>query len=150
MLIWNTIAAATRPCTSSSTVTFQMAVWDQLLKIPHGQTISYAELAHRVGRPTAWRGGNAKDMKQEFEVYGLPAPFVKVVGFLKLLFATMLIVGIWVPALVQPAAIGLATLMLGAVAMHLKVKVILLLLLVYLKVILLVYLKVILLVHLKQ
>jgi uncharacterized membrane protein YphA (DoxX/SURF4 family) len=47
---------------------------------------------------------------------------VQVVGFLKLAFAACLIVGIWFPVLTRPAAIGLALLMLGAVAMHIKVK----------------------------
>ncbi len=34
---------------------FQRAVWSQLLKIPYGETISYEELARRVGRPGAQR-----------------------------------------------------------------------------------------------
>lgn len=34
---------------------FQRAVWDELLKIPFGETISYVTLAHRVGRPKASR-----------------------------------------------------------------------------------------------
>jgi AraC family transcriptional regulator, regulatory protein of adaptative response / methylated-DNA-[protein]-cysteine methyltransferase len=34
---------------------FQETVWRELLKIPYGQTISYAELARRIGRPTAQR-----------------------------------------------------------------------------------------------
>lgn len=34
---------------------FQRAVWDQLLKIPFGTTISYLTLAQRVGRPRASR-----------------------------------------------------------------------------------------------
>lgn len=34
---------------------FQRAVWDALLKIPYGETISYATLAQRVGRPKASR-----------------------------------------------------------------------------------------------
>lgn len=34
---------------------FQHAVWSQLLKIPYGETISYEELARRVGRPGAQR-----------------------------------------------------------------------------------------------
>lgn len=76
----------------------------------------------RFGKSTAWRGGNAQNMKEEFETYGLPAWSVKLVGFLKLLFAIALIVGIWIPDLVRPAAWGIAILMLGAVAMHVKVK----------------------------
>lgn len=75
----------------------------------------------RFGKATEWRGGTAKDMKEEFEVYGLPSWFVGLVGFLKLLFATLLIVGIWYQPVVRPAAIGMAVLMLGAISMHVKV-----------------------------
>ncbi|KAK5968794.1 Methylated-DNA--protein-cysteine methyltransferase [Trichostrongylus colubriformis] len=34
---------------------FRKAVYKQLLKIPRGCTISYAEVARRIGRPTAYR-----------------------------------------------------------------------------------------------
>jgi methylated-DNA-[protein]-cysteine S-methyltransferase len=34
---------------------FQLAVWRKLLDIPFGETISYAELARRVGNPNASR-----------------------------------------------------------------------------------------------
>lgn len=34
---------------------FQHTVWRELLKIPFGETITYRELAHRVGSPTAFR-----------------------------------------------------------------------------------------------
>ena len=34
---------------------FQKRVWVELQKIPHGQTISYEELAKRIGKPTAQR-----------------------------------------------------------------------------------------------
>ncbi len=61
-------------------------------------------------------------MKQEFEVYGLPGWFVPVIGSLKLLFAAMLIAGIWYPGLTRPAAAAVTVLMIGAVAMHVKVK----------------------------
>ena len=30
-------------------------VWNELLNIPYGQTISYAELSRRVGRPQSFR-----------------------------------------------------------------------------------------------
>jgi hypothetical protein len=40
----------------------------------------------------------------------------------KLLLAVLLVAGIWFPAVTQPAAIGMAVLMLGAVVMHVKVK----------------------------
>ena len=34
---------------------FQQAVWEQLSKIPHGATRSYADVAAAIGRPTALR-----------------------------------------------------------------------------------------------
>lgn len=34
---------------------FQLAVWRELCRIPYGQTISYGELARRIGQPTASR-----------------------------------------------------------------------------------------------
>ncbi len=34
---------------------FQRSVWSELLKIPYGTTISYAELARRIGNPKAVR-----------------------------------------------------------------------------------------------
>lgn len=34
---------------------FQQKVWSELLKIPYGETISYGELARRIGNPTASR-----------------------------------------------------------------------------------------------
>ncbi len=75
----------------------------------------------RFGRPSAWRGGAASNMKEEFAAYGLPAWSVAVIGALKLLCALALVAGIWIPALVEPAAALLAALMLGAVFMHVKV-----------------------------
>ncbi len=76
----------------------------------------------RFGKSTEWRGGGAANMKEEFAVYGLPAWSVQVIGFFKVLCAAGLIVGLWVPRLTLPSATGLAVLMLGAVAMHVKVK----------------------------
>lgn len=39
----------------ASGTAFQIIVWRELRKIPSGKTISYAELAKRVGRPRAVR-----------------------------------------------------------------------------------------------
>jgi len=76
----------------------------------------------RHGKATSYRGGNARSLKEEFAVYGLPGWFMGVVGFLKLLLAVLLIAGIWFSPLTKPAAAGMAVLMLGAVSMHVKVK----------------------------
>lgn len=76
----------------------------------------------RRTKATAYRGGSATNMTEEFAVYGLPPWFMVSVGTLKVVLALLLIAGCWIPALVQPAAIGFVVLMAGAVAMHLKVK----------------------------
>lgn len=39
----------------SSGTAFQQQVWQALLNIPYGQTISYATLAKNIGKPTAFR-----------------------------------------------------------------------------------------------
>lgn len=75
----------------------------------------------RSGKATDWRGGTAKSLKEEFAVYGLPAWAMGTVGFLKLLLATLLLVGIWYAPVVRPAAIGMLILMIGAISMHVKV-----------------------------
>lgn len=76
-----------------------------------------------VRRYTAsdWRGGTARTLKEEFDAYGLGGWFMGLIGFLKILLATLLIAGVWFPPVTRPAAIGIALLMVGAVAMHMKV-----------------------------
>lgn len=76
----------------------------------------------RYGKETNWRGGEAKNMKEEFAAYGLPAEVMFIIGGAKIILAICLILGIWVPFLVTPAATAMALLMLGAVSMHVKVK----------------------------
>ena len=70
---------------------------------------------------TAYRGGDAKNLKEEFATYGLPAPMFYVVGGLKIACGALLLVGLAYAPVVLPAAAVVAVLMLGAVAMHLKV-----------------------------
>jgi uncharacterized membrane protein YphA (DoxX/SURF4 family) len=70
---------------------------------------------------TAYRGGSAKNLKEEFAAYGLPAPMFYIVGGLKIICGVELLVGLAYPPVVLPAAAVVAVLMVGAVAMHLKV-----------------------------
>jgi uncharacterized membrane protein YphA (DoxX/SURF4 family) len=76
----------------------------------------------RARTSTAFRGGSAQSLKEEFAAYGLPDWSFYAVGTLKIGSAILLIVGIWVPELIRPAALTVAVLMLGALAMHAKVK----------------------------
>ncbi len=75
----------------------------------------------RASQRTAYRGGNAGSMGEEFAAYGLPGWFMYVIGSLKVAAAVLLIVGLWVPVVVVPTALLVCALMLGALAMHLKV-----------------------------
>lgn len=77
----------------------------------------------RFNKGTAYRGGSAANMLEEFAAYGLPAWSCYLVGFLKVVSAFALLAGL-VPSLsflVLPAAAIVAALMAGALAMHLKV-----------------------------
>ena len=72
----------------------------------------------RSSQATPYRGGEARSMREEFQAYGLPAWFTWVIGALKIGVAVCFLAGIWIPALVLPAALVLCVLMLGALAMH--------------------------------
>jgi len=76
----------------------------------------------RFNTRTAYRGGNAATMQEEFAAYGLPTGSVYVVGGLKVGVALAMIAGLWFPVVVVPAALLLAALMLGALAMHVKIR----------------------------
>ena len=76
----------------------------------------------RSGKATAYRGGDAKSLREEFAAYGLPFWFFCLIAVLKISFALALIAGIWIPSIVGPSAMGMAVLMLGAFLMHTKVK----------------------------
>ncbi len=76
----------------------------------------------RFNKPTKYRGGGAGNMADEFAAYGLPKWFMYLIGAGKMLIATLMIVGFWVPVVVYPASALLVLLMLGAVSMHIKVK----------------------------
>lgn len=78
----------------------------------------------RAKASTAYRGGSAQSLKEEFATYGLPDWTFYVVGILKVGSAILLLLGIWVksPDLVRLPALIVAGLMVGALAMHAKVK----------------------------
>lgn len=76
----------------------------------------------RPNKATGYRGGTARNLKEEFAAYGLPDSMFYIVGGLKLAAAAALLAGLWMPKLALAAAVTLIVLMAGAVAMHLKVK----------------------------
>ncbi len=76
----------------------------------------------RFNKPSDYRAGNAKNMNEEFSVYGLSGSFMKFIGFLKITLSVLLIVGIWFPVVSRPSAIGMSVLMIGAIFMHFRAK----------------------------
>jgi len=70
---------------------------------------------------TAYRGGSATSLREEFAVYGLPSFAFPVVGVLKVSSAIVLIAGVWLELPVRLAAAVIAALMVGAILMHVKV-----------------------------
>ena len=56
---------------------FQQRVWEELVKIPFGTTISYAQLAVRVGKPTAVRAVGAANGRNPVSIL---VPCHRVVG----------------------------------------------------------------------
>ncbi len=76
---------------------------------------------NRFNKDTGYRGGDAKNMKEEFEVYGLSENTMYAVGAAKVGLAGLMLAGHAEPRLVRPASAGLAILMLGAISMHIKV-----------------------------
>ncbi|MDH3464172.1 MAG: DoxX family protein [Acidimicrobiia bacterium] len=68
-----------------------------------------------------YRGGEAKTLKEEFDAYGLPDVAFYVVGALKIGAGIVLLAGLWLDLPVRLAAGVVGVLMVGALAMHLKV-----------------------------
>ncbi len=76
---------------------------------------------NRFDKDTGYRGGNATNMKEEFEEYGLSETTMYAVGAAKVSLAGLMLVGLAAPRVTRPASIGLATFMVGAIGMHIKV-----------------------------
>lgn len=76
----------------------------------------------RAPKETSYRGGEAKNLRQEFATYGLPVWFYYLIGVLKVGSALALLYGLWNSAVALFASFVVVGLMIGAIAMHLKVK----------------------------
>ena len=56
---------------------FQLAVWDQIFRVPYGETIPYRELAARSGRPEAVRAAGAATGRNPLTIF---VPCHRIVG----------------------------------------------------------------------
>lgn len=76
----------------------------------------------RARSPTAYRGRDAQTLRQEFSAYGLPPIAFYVVGALKITAGVILLAALWMPMPERWAALVVAGLMVGALAVHIRVK----------------------------
>ena len=74
----------------------------------------------RSGKSTSYRGGNASNLMEEFEVYGLGDYFM-IIGIIKVSLAVLLLLSIYFNKLKLISSIGIAIMMLVAVYMHFSV-----------------------------
>jgi uncharacterized membrane protein YphA (DoxX/SURF4 family) len=70
---------------------------------------------------TTFRGGDATNMIEEFEAYGLNQTTMVVVGIFKVSCAIMLLFGLKYRKLILPAAAVMALFMIAAVYFHLSI-----------------------------
>jgi len=73
-------------------------------------------------KSSKWRGGDATTITEEFSVYGLSKTFYYIVFAVKVGLAILLLVSIKYDIFSLYSSIGLAALLGGSIAMHLKVK----------------------------
>jgi hypothetical protein len=76
----------------------------------------------RYSKATEFRGGASKNLKEEFQAYGLPTWVHYLVGALKLGSALLLLFGLWDARPIPFASGTVGLLMVGALAMHLKIR----------------------------
>ena len=74
----------------------------------------------RSGKSTSYRGGNASNLMEEFEVYGL-GDFFMIIGIIKVSLAVLLLLSIYFKKLKLISSLGIAFMMLVAVYMHFSV-----------------------------
>ena len=74
----------------------------------------------RSGKSTSYRGGNASNLMEEFEVYGLGDYFMTI-GIIKVSLAVLLLLSIYFNKLRLISSLGIGIMMLVAVYMHLSV-----------------------------
>ena len=91
------------------------------LKIIVGISILNVWLLQK-NKATKWRGGEAQNIFEEFEVYGFSKQFCYVIGFLKVSLALLLLASIQFQVLAFVGSLGLAILLLGSILMHFIIK----------------------------
>lgn len=96
-----------------------MKVLSKILSIIVGLTVINVWL-FRSNRSTSYRGGEATNLLEEFQVYGLDDYFL-IIGIVKVSLAIMLLLSLYFKKLSFFASTGIAVMMLVAVFMHINV-----------------------------
>ena len=96
-----------------------MKVLSKILSVVVGLTVINVWL-FRSGKSTSYRGGDASNLMEEFEVYGL-GDFFMTIGIIKVSLAILLLLSIYFNKLRLISSIGIAFMMLVAVYMHFSV-----------------------------
>ena len=74
----------------------------------------------RSSKSTLYRGGNASNLYEEFEVYGLSDYFL-IIGIIKVSLAVLLLISVFYKKLTLFSASGIAIMMLAAAYFHFSV-----------------------------
>jgi hypothetical protein len=91
------------------------------LKIIVGISILNVWLLQK-NKATKWRGGAAKTILEEFEIYGFSKQFCYLIGTLKVGLALILLISVWFKEYTLIGSIGLILLLLGSIMAHIKIK----------------------------
>ena len=75
----------------------------------------------RFNKETPYRGGNAKNMIEEFAAYGLDLNTMYLVGSLKIIASLGLIIGLLKTKISVYSSLLMAILMIGAIYFHFKI-----------------------------
>jgi len=75
----------------------------------------------RFDKETPYRGGNAKNMIEEFAVYGLDTNMLYLIGTLKIIASVGLIIGLFKTKISVYSSLLMAILMTGAIYFHFKI-----------------------------
>ncbi len=96
-----------------------MKLLSKILSVIVGLTVINVWL-FRSNRSTSYRGGDASNLLEEFQVYGLDDYFL-IIGIVKVSLAIMLLLSLYYKKLSFFASSGIAVMMLVAVFMHINV-----------------------------
>ena len=96
-----------------------MKTLSKLLSVIVGLTVMNVWI-FRSDKSTLFRGGNANNLIEEFEVYGLGEYFL-IIGIIKVGLAILLILSLYFTKVRFFAASGIAVMMLVAIFMHINV-----------------------------